>query len=79
LAILNSEIFANASQAMRHCTFSISTAESALAGIAALVPVRSAPEPPYKTPGPQGDNEYCQSLTILASRNRFKTWKLWLD
>src|SRR5579864_7423214 len=36
-----------------YSTFLISTAESALAGIAALVPVGSAPEPSQKTPEPQ--------------------------
>jgi hypothetical protein len=40
-------------------SFFISAAESALAGIAALVPVGSAPAPSHKTPEPQRSCRAC--------------------
>src|SRR6266576_1429326 len=45
----------------------ISTAESALAGIAALVPVGSAPAPSHKMPEPQRSCRACG--TTLHGRN----------
>src|SRR5260221_407660 len=45
--------------AMRHRKFLISTAESALAGIVAQVPVGSAPELAHKTTGPPRSCRAC--------------------
>ena len=54
------------------CCFLILILRDAARENAALVPVGSAPGASHKTPRASRDNGWCQSLTILASRNNLK-------